>query len=943
LAATLAVFVPRGEAQAVTKIAGGGDHSLFLKSGGSLWAMGKNQYGQLGDGTFSNTNLPEQILAGNVTQISAGYDHSLFLKSDGSLWAMGYNQYGQLGDGTYNNTNLPEQIVASNVTTISAGAYYSFFLKSDGSLWGMGLNDDGELGDGMLGITNRPEQIVASNVIAVAAGTYHSLFLKSDGSLWGMGYNGDGELGDGTLVSTNQPEQIVASNVVAIAAGLGHSLFLKSDGSLWGMGKNGNGQLGDGSDNNTNLPEEIISNNVTAIAAGFDHSLFLKSDGSLWAMGGDDFGQLGDGTFATNPPFGTNQPEQIVAGNVTAISADYAFSLFLKGDGSLWAMGYNSYGQLGDGTYGTSPFYATNLPEQIVPNSVTPVIPSLQIKLSGTNVILTWPSSATGYVLQSTVSLTPPVSWTAVTNVPAISNLQYIVTIPISSGSLFYRLAAVIIQPTGSLQVALTPIGAVNAGAQWQVDGGALQNSGATVSGLTVGSHTVAFNSVVGWNTPASESVLISSNSTTITNATYVQQTGSLQVTIAPAGAVNAGAQWQVDDGALQNSGTTVSGLTVGSHTVVFNTIVGWNTPASLSVLISSNSTTITNATYVQQTGSLQVNIAPAGAVSAGAQWQVDGGALQNSGTTVSGLTVGNHTVAFNFIGGWTAPASQIVAINNNQLATNTGTYVLIPDSIKPTSQITAPTPNLSVSNASYTVTGTAADNVFLAGVKYQLNGAGWNPASTSNGWTNWTAAVSLVPGTNTVQDYAQDAAGNFSSTNTVSFVCVLNTPLKVTTNGIGSITPNDNGQLLTVGKAYSLTAKAGTGFVFSNWTGGISFPLNILTNGLTLQFVMQSNLWLQANFTDTSKPTLTVTSPKSGNTVFNPNLKVIGTATDNWGIAGVWCQLNGGSWIPASGSPNFAKWTNSLTLITGKNTIKSYAQDLGGNFSTTNSLTQTY
>ena len=96
-------------------------------------------------------------------------------------------------------------------------------------------------------------------------------------------------------------------------------------------------------------------------------------------------------------------------------------------------MGYNQFGQLGDSTYGMAPYYATNLPEVI--------ILSLQIKLSGTNVMLNWPSAATSYVLQSTVGLTPPVSWTAVTNVPAVSNLQCIVTIPISGGSLFYRLA----------------------------------------------------------------------------------------------------------------------------------------------------------------------------------------------------------------------------------------------------------------------------------------------------------------------------------------------------------------------------------------------------------------------------------------------------------------------------------------------------------------------
>ena len=84
-------------AQPVTTVAAGGEHSLFLKSDGSLWAMGDNEYGQLGDGTYNNTNRPEQIVATNVTAIAAGGSHSLFLKSDGSLWAMGDNQSGELG------------------------------------------------------------------------------------------------------------------------------------------------------------------------------------------------------------------------------------------------------------------------------------------------------------------------------------------------------------------------------------------------------------------------------------------------------------------------------------------------------------------------------------------------------------------------------------------------------------------------------------------------------------------------------------------------------------------------------------------------------------------------------------------------------------------------------------------------------------------------------
>jgi alpha-tubulin suppressor-like RCC1 family protein len=349
-------------AQPITKIAAGGGQSFFLKSGGSLWVMGLNDYGQLGDNTTTQINLPEKILGTNVTAIAAGIHHTLFLKNDGSLWVMGDNESGELGDGSTTAAHVPKKIVTTNVTAIAAGEYHSLYLMSDSSLWGMGNNYEGELGDGTFNDAHPPERNVymATNVTAIAAGEYHSLLLKSDGSLWVMGWNEFGQLGDrnDSRPDAAIPEKIVATNVTAIAAGWNHSLFLKNDGSLWAMGNNAFGQLGDGTLNSTgtNSPEQIVPNGVTAIAAGRGHSLFLKSDGSLWAMGDNDAGQLGDGTWD-----GHITPEKIVATNVMAIAAGEFHSLFLKSDGSLWGMGYNYDGELGDRTLNS-----TNLTEQIL-------------------------------------------------------------------------------------------------------------------------------------------------------------------------------------------------------------------------------------------------------------------------------------------------------------------------------------------------------------------------------------------------------------------------------------------------------------------------------------------------------------------------------------------------------------------------------------------------
>jgi alpha-tubulin suppressor-like RCC1 family protein len=216
----------------------------------------------------------------------------------------------------------------------------------------------------------------------------------------------------------------VATNVTAIAGGYYHSLFLKSNGSLWAMCDNGDGQLGDGTYNPSgiNQPEQIVASNVTAIAGGGYHSLFLKSDGSLWAMGDNNYGQLGDGTTSN-----TNRPEQIVASNVTAIAAGQYHSLFLKSDGSLWAMGYNNYGQLGDGTTGN-----TNRPEQIL----AAIIPALGISIYSNQPVVFFPTATgTNCVLQMTTNLVSG-NWVAVTNGIPFSGLQ----ITNGPGTAFYRL-----------------------------------------------------------------------------------------------------------------------------------------------------------------------------------------------------------------------------------------------------------------------------------------------------------------------------------------------------------------------------------------------------------------------------------------------------------------------------------------------------------------------
>jgi hypothetical protein len=252
---------------------------------------------------------------------------------------------------------------------------------------------------------------------------------------------------------------------------------------------------------------------------------------------------------------------------------------------------------------------------------------------------------------------------------------NYFCVITNAYGSITSAVVTLTVLPAGSLQVNITPSGAVDAGAQWRVDGGAWQASGTSICNVGAGDHTVAFSNIAGWTTPTKQPVAVVLNQTTVATGVYVQQFGRLQVTLSPAGAIILGAQWQLDGGAWQDSGATLTNIPVATHTVSFSAVPGWTSPTNRSVAIASNQTAHITGIYQQQ-GAVQVTIGPAAAVTAGAQWQVDGGAWQNSGVTVSNLAPGSHTISFSTITNWTKPSDQVVAVVSSQTTNVTASYI---------------------------------------------------------------------------------------------------------------------------------------------------------------------------------------------------------------------------------------------------------------------------
>ncbi len=168
-------------------------------------------------------------------------------------------------------------------------------------------------------------------------------------SLWTWGNNQYGQLGDGSTENVPSPKEIAPGvEWKSISSSSTVSLAIKSDGSLWAWGKNTYGQLGDGSAATTTVtsPKQIgTAKDWATIEMGANFVLALKTDGSLWAWGKNTDGQLGDGTKTDS-----FVPKQIGSAKDWAwVSAGFRYSMAIKTDGSLWAWGYNAM-RFGDGT-----------------------------------------------------------------------------------------------------------------------------------------------------------------------------------------------------------------------------------------------------------------------------------------------------------------------------------------------------------------------------------------------------------------------------------------------------------------------------------------------------------------------------------------------------------------------------------------------------------------
>lgn len=409
---SLAADTAHGEMKVTT----GGTFS-FVQVENKVWGFG-NRYATSiywpTDSIYGHTKPAEVISPENIKMARGGYAFSLYVKTDGSVWGVGNNEYGQIGQ-TPSDDPIREMVQIpglSDIREVAGGYYHSLALTNSGTVYAWGKNDEGELGNPNPAANQNPHQVAGlSDVKSVAAGYGFSLALKQDGTVWAWGDNGNYTLGNNSNVDSQTPVQVLnLTGIKQISARHRHAMALTEDGKVYVWGYSAMGQAG----NNTNkayvmVPAQSMIDNVTDISAGEYFSLALKSDGTVWSWGSNEDGRLGV-SQSTGTLLKSLLPVHVSSlSSIVDLEAGDRHGIALKQDGTVYTWGANHNGQLGDGSTWDerlAPVPTVNLRELTVfaafinPTTVTlsydlhdffdpSVHPAIKYKVTRNNIVLT--------------------------------------------------------------------------------------------------------------------------------------------------------------------------------------------------------------------------------------------------------------------------------------------------------------------------------------------------------------------------------------------------------------------------------------------------------------------------------------------------------------------------------------------------------------------------
>ena len=298
---------------------GGWDQTCGVGGDDSAYCWGRNRMGQLGNGTTDHTNVPVRVVGGPVSwvSVSAGSDESSCgVGSDDSAYCWGKNNVGQLGNGTTNNNAnvLPVRVSGGPArwASVRVGKWHACGLGTDDSAYCWGWNANGQLGDGSRLTRTAPVRVSGgpSSWTSVSAGQDHSCGVGDDSAAYCWGGNSNGQLGDDTTTRSTVPVPVSAGENSSltwksVAAGQYASCGVGGDDSAYCWGWNSDGQLGNGGAGDSLVPDRVhlpagVKVRMIAMDSLASHVCALSLDDTAYCWGNNNSGQLGNGNKPTD-------------------------------------------------------------------------------------------------------------------------------------------------------------------------------------------------------------------------------------------------------------------------------------------------------------------------------------------------------------------------------------------------------------------------------------------------------------------------------------------------------------------------------------------------------------------------------------------------------------------------------------------------------------------
>ncbi|MEE2677553.1 MAG: chromosome condensation regulator RCC1 [Myxococcota bacterium] len=289
--------------------------------------------------------------------VATGLEHTCALSAPSTVECWGRNNRGQLGDGTLDDHALPAAVTGLaglELVAVDAGEAFTCVQTLPGDLYCWGRNTEGQLGNGSTVSSSTPVAVVGLGgpVESFSTGRQHACAVLVGGTLKCWGDNVTGQLGDGTNSTRTSPVTIsgIGGAVTVVASGFDHTCVVTASGSALCWGDNFFGQLGDGgAAPESNVPGAVsgLSQGVSGLAAGGFHTCARLAGGTMSCWGDNFYGQLGNATLTDHL---VPEPVTGLGGAVASAHAGDSFTCARLVAGELQCWGENLDGQLGDGT-----------------------------------------------------------------------------------------------------------------------------------------------------------------------------------------------------------------------------------------------------------------------------------------------------------------------------------------------------------------------------------------------------------------------------------------------------------------------------------------------------------------------------------------------------------------------------------------------------------------